>query len=81
LSFEALDQFQFDKTHNPDQSFITPYFSLIDANRQYYFKNLGIHKSFSRACRYLFVGIKQNLDFFLDWCLIKFIAEAYHDTY
>jgi hypothetical protein len=45
---------------------------------QNHFKTLGIHKSFHIASQYLYVGIANHCDAFLDWSLLKFVAEYFN---
>jgi hypothetical protein len=75
----AREQCEFNETKIQINSADSVHFAL-DERTRFYFKKLGVHESFLKAFRYLSVGISQNSIFFLNWSLIKFIAEAYPDS-
>ncbi|OHT07620.1 Adenylate and Guanylate cyclase catalytic domain containing protein [Tritrichomonas foetus] len=54
--------------------------SLSDAKKRYLFQLYGIDKSAVRAQMYMRIGLAEHADLFIDWSLVKYVAEFYQST-
>ncbi|OHT00099.1 Adenylate and Guanylate cyclase catalytic domain containing protein [Tritrichomonas foetus] len=52
-----------------------------DEKRRYLFKSYGIDQASRKAEMYMRMGLAEHADLFIDWSLIKYVAEFYPSTH
>ncbi|OHT14492.1 Adenylate and Guanylate cyclase catalytic domain containing protein [Tritrichomonas foetus] len=79
LSRSALEGVEPSEEADPPAATSRDYLVLTDVVERQHYLNLQLHKSELKAELYLRIGISTQCSLFLDWSLMKFIAE-YHNN-